>query len=53
LLNQYEHPELAAVRHTLLRRLYEVLVARGDPFATWVSRMHNVTDEASPTIWVG
>jgi arylsulfatase A-like enzyme len=52
LLNQYEHPELAKVRQDLLRRLYHVLVTRGDAFATWVSRMHKVTDEGAPTIQV-
>jgi arylsulfatase A-like enzyme len=52
LLNQYAHPELAKVRQDLLRRLYQALVDRGDPFATWVSRMHNVADQAAPTIKV-
>ncbi|WP_433238422.1 sulfatase-like hydrolase/transferase [Actinomadura nitritigenes] len=39
LLNRVDHPELADVRRRLTRRLYELLVERGDNFHHWMSVM--------------
>lgn len=44
LLNVYELPEYAAVRRTLLQRLYELLKQRGDNFYHWMTSMYEVGD---------
>jgi arylsulfatase A-like enzyme len=42
LLNVYHHPELAPVRSRMLKRLYELLVARDDRFFHWMTSMYDV-----------
>jgi arylsulfatase A-like enzyme len=51
LLNVYRHPEMAPVRRRMLRRLYELLVARDDRFYHWMTSMYEVGDVAyDPTL---
>ncbi|HEX7352716.1 sulfatase-like hydrolase/transferase [Brachybacterium sp.] len=40
--NRYEDPELAAVRRRLSRRLYDLLVERGDNFFHWMTSMYDI-----------
>lgn len=40
--NRYHHPELAAVRQDLMRRLYDALRDRGDNFYHWMTSMFEV-----------
>ncbi|WP_344248636.1 sulfatase-like hydrolase/transferase [Isoptericola hypogeus] len=42
LSNVYQHPEMADVRHRMMRRLYEVLRQRGDNFYHWMTTMYDV-----------
>jgi arylsulfatase A-like enzyme len=42
LLNLYHHPEMRPVRSRMMRRLYEVLRARGDNFFHWMTSMYEV-----------
>jgi arylsulfatase A-like enzyme len=44
LLNVYHHPEMAPVRKRMLRRLYDLLVARDDRFYHWMTSMYEVGD---------
>jgi arylsulfatase A-like enzyme len=51
LLNIYHHPEMAPVRRRMLRRLYELLVARDDRFYHWMTSMYEVGEVAyDPTL---
>lgn len=40
--NRYLHPEFAAIRHRLMRRLYQRLRTRGDNFYHWMTSMYDV-----------
>jgi arylsulfatase A-like enzyme len=42
LLNLYRHPELEPVRSRMLKRLYDLLVARDDRFYHWMTSMYDV-----------
>jgi arylsulfatase A-like enzyme len=51
LLNIYHHPEMADVRHRMLRRLYTLLVERGDRFYHWMTSMYDVGEvDHDPTL---
>nr|WP_308167888.1 sulfatase-like hydrolase/transferase [Catellatospora tritici] len=51
LLNLYPLPELAPVRAALLRRLYLLLVERGDNFYHWMTSMYEVGEVShDPTL---
>ena len=51
LLNIYHHPEMAAVRGRMMRRLYQVLVARDDRFYHWMTSMYDVGEvDHDPTL---
>ncbi len=43
--NRYRHPEMAAIRDRLMRRLYRQLRARGDNFYHWMASMYPVGDK--------
>ncbi|WP_193106046.1 sulfatase-like hydrolase/transferase [Brachybacterium sp. FME24] len=40
--NRYEDPDLLEVRRRMSRRLYELLVARGDNFFHWMTSMYDI-----------
>ncbi|MGP9539154.1 sulfatase-like hydrolase/transferase [Brachybacterium sp. AOP43-C2-M15] len=40
--NRFEDPELAEVRRRMSRRLYELLVERGDNFFHWMTSMYDI-----------
>ena len=42
LRNRYEDPALAEVRRAMSRRLYELLVERGDNFYHWMTSMYDI-----------
>ncbi|WP_205023388.1 sulfatase-like hydrolase/transferase [Streptomyces sp. HB132] len=42
LSNRYTHPEFAATRARLMRRLYELLRDRGDNFYHWMTSMYDI-----------
>jgi arylsulfatase A-like enzyme len=42
LINRYGHPEMREQRDRMMRRLYEVLRARGDNFHHWMTSMYEV-----------
>ncbi|GGK95584.1 sulfatase-like hydrolase/transferase [Mangrovihabitans endophyticus] len=42
LLNVYHHPEMGEVRGRMMRRLYTLLVERGDRFFHWMTSMYDV-----------
>ena len=51
LLNIYHHPEMAEVRGRMLRRLYTLLVERGDRFYHWMTSMYDVGEvDHDPTL---
>ena len=51
LLNIYHHPEMAEVRGRMLRRLYTLLVERGDRFFHWMTSMYDVGEVShDPTL---
>ncbi len=51
LSNRYDHPELAAVRRRLMRRMYDLLRERGDNFYHWMTPMYDIgTSDYDPTL---
>ncbi|GAA0464670.1 sulfatase [Actinoplanes capillaceus] len=51
LVNLYHRPESAAVRERMLRRLYGLLVERGDNFHHWMTSMYQVGEvDHDPTL---
>jgi arylsulfatase A-like enzyme len=40
--NRYRDPALAEVRRAMSRRLYELLVERGDNFYHWMTSMYDI-----------